>query len=235
MLFLSDPLPARSQQIQPYVVRVPREAIAQRRQFANLILIDRSCHDLAERVRWEGEPVDGLQRLRQIVALLNQAYYLMSAGQLDMAERILLLLQKQLTAQDLPAYRFSTQIGLGLLALARQQFERADSLLREALARKQNIYIEVYVLAEIGLARIAQCRGHYAEAYTRLQNMLAFSGERSLLELYVNCALSLGRLSLCMQQVQGVAGLLEDAHRLIAAAGSPWLARECRELLAQLA
>ncbi len=166
--------------------------------------------------------------------LLNQAYYLMRRKQLSEAERTFCLVRQLLEHQDLPAYRCSLQIGMGLLALARQQFERAHSLLHETLAQKQSVYIEVYVLAEIGLARIAQQRGAYAEARERLCNMLAFSGRRSLLHLYTNSAFSLARLSLHTRQVQEIPALLEHVHQLVTAAGASDLASQCRALQAQI-
>lgn len=167
--------------------------------------------------------------------LLSQAYFLMSVGQLDEAERIFLRVQEQLASQDLPAYRCSTQIGLGLVALARRQLERAHTLLCTALAQRQSIYIEVYVLAEIGLAEIAQQQGAYAEAYERLCRLLAFSGKRSLLQLYAMSAFALARLSLHTQQTAGVAELLETVYRLVTAAGANDMARKCRVLQAGLA
>ncbi|HLI05000.1 MAG TPA: hypothetical protein VKV40_00355, partial [Ktedonobacteraceae bacterium] len=104
----------------------------------------------------------------------------------------------------------------------------------ETLAQRQSIYIEVYVLAEIGLARIAQHRGAYTEARERLYNMLAFSGRRSLLHLYTNSAFSLARLSLHTRQIQGISGLLEQVHQLVTAAGAADLANQCRVLQARL-
>lgn len=166
--------------------------------------------------------------------LLNQGYYLMSLGRLDESEHIFLSVQEQLAGQDLPAYRCSTQIGLGLIALARRQFERAERLLRRTLAQRQSIYIEVYVLAEIGLAEIAQQREAYTEACERLRCMLAFSGRRSLLQLYANSALALARLSLRTQQAADISGLLDNVGQLVTGAGFQGLAGECRALRAQI-
>jgi hypothetical protein len=183
-----------------------------------------------------------MQRCRQVPEaswvmvwpLLNQAYYLTQFGQLDEAERIFGLVRQLLESRDLPTYRYSLQIGLGLLALARQQFDLAHTLLHETLAEKQSIYIEVYVLAEIGLARIAQQWGAHAEARERLCTMLAFSGRRSLLHLYAHSAFSLARLSLHTPEVQGVAALLEHVFQHITSAGAFGLADQCRTLQAQL-
>lgn len=167
--------------------------------------------------------------------LLNRAYYLMSLGQLDEAERTFSSVRQQLKGQDLPAYRCSLRIGLGLLALARQQLERAHKLLSSTLAQKQSVYIEVYVLAEIGLAQIAQRRGDYREARERLYTMLAFTGKRSLLYLYASSAFALARLNLKSQVVPNIASLLEQVRQLVTTAGAVGLARECRLLQAQYA
>lgn len=166
--------------------------------------------------------------------LLNQAYYLTRLGRLNEAERIFGIVRQLLESRDLPAYRYSLQIGLGLLALARQQFDLAHTLLQETLLHKQSIYIEVYVLAEIGLARISQQWGDYAEARERLCNMLAFSGRRSLLHLYTNSVFSLARLSLHTRETQGIAELLEYVLQLITSAGAASLAEQCRALRAQV-
>lgn len=165
--------------------------------------------------------------------LLNQSYYLLALGQLNEAERMFLQLREQLAGQDLPAYHYSTQIGLGLVALDRRQYKRAQHLLCEALEQRQNIYVEAYVLAEIGLARIAQHQGASTEAYERLRRLLDFSGKRGLLPLYAASALALARLRLPTPQEQEVIPLLEDVQQSISAAGYTGLARECRALLAQ--
>ncbi len=166
--------------------------------------------------------------------LLNQAYYFMALGRLDEAERLFSQAEQRLEGLDLPSYRSSLHIGLGLLALARQQFELAYELLHEALARKQSAYIEVYVLAEIGLAQIAEQWGAYAEARERLCRMLAFTGRRSLLLLYATSALALARLGLRTRETQGLADLLARVYSMVTAAGAGNLADQCRELQARL-
>jgi DNA-binding SARP family transcriptional activator/predicted nucleic acid-binding protein len=166
--------------------------------------------------------------------LLNQAYYVMMQGRLDEAELLFSQAERSLEGLDLPSYRSSLQVGLGLLALARRQFETAYELLQEALARKQSAYIEVYVLAEIGLAQIAEQWGAYAEARERLRRMLAFTGRRSLLLLYAASALALARLGLRTREVQGLTDLLAQVYEMVTAAGARSLAKQCCELQAQI-
>lgn len=166
--------------------------------------------------------------------LLNQAYYVMALGYLEEAERLFSQAGRSLEGLDLPSYRSGLQVGLGLLALARRQFETAYELLHEALASKQSAYIEVYVLAEIGLAQIAEQWGAYAEARERLHRMLAFTGRRSLLLLYATSALALARLGLRTREVQGLADLLAQVYEMATATGARSLANQCRALQAQI-
>jgi len=185
----------------------------------------------------------GLKRCKQVTEapwlpvwpMLNQAYYLMNTGHLEEAERLFLLLEQQLASQDLPSYRYSARIGLGLLTLARGEIEHARTQLCSLLGKKQCLYIETYVFAEIGLAEIDMQQGAYTEAYQRLYSMLSLTGsKRSLLELYTICACTLARLSLTpTQQAQGVVPLLKDVHRRISTIGPNHLTRECGTLLAQ--
>lgn len=166
--------------------------------------------------------------------LLNQAYYLMAQGHLDEAEQFFAQVQRRLEGLDLPSYRNSLHIGLGLLALARRQLDLAFELLHQALSHKQGAYIEVYVLAEIGLAHIAEQWGAYGEARARLRRMLAFTGRRSLLLLYATSALSFVRLGLRTQEMQGLADLLARVYQQVTAAGASSLAGRCLELQAHL-
>lgn len=167
--------------------------------------------------------------------LLDQAYYLLSLKRLSEAEQMFLQLREQLSDQDLPAYLYSTQIGLGLIALARQQFSQAHTLLCEVLTRRQNIYIETYVLAEIGLARIAQHQGASTEAYERLRHLLAFSGKRGLFHLYAFSAFALVRLSFPLLRAREMVPLLEHVCQHASSAGFTALASECRVLLGRFA
>lgn len=165
---------------------------------------------------------------------LNQAYYLIYTGHPENAEDIFLELQEQLAPQNLQAYLSSIQAGLGLIALARREYSQANTLLHEALAQRQSIYVESYVLAEVGLAELDQQQGAYDVAYERLCRVLRFSGRRSLLQHYVSSAFALVRLSLQMQRTKGIAEFLKRVSQIAGAAGSPRLIYECRTLLEAL-
>ena len=168
--------------------------------------------------------------------LLYHAYYLINLGRLDEADRILHTLRAQLAQQnDFLSYRYSVQIGLGLLSLARGELNEAQRLLQEALTNQKSLYIEVYVMAEIGLANIARQKGRYDEAYSRFQRMLSFCGQRSLLQCYGSTSLALAELSLQTGQVAGIMGLLETVSGLLARAGYTHMQMRCDKLLAKMA
>jgi tetratricopeptide (TPR) repeat protein len=158
----------------------------------------------------------------------------MARGRLDEAEQLFAQVQRRLESLDLPSYRNSLHIGLGLLALARRQLDMAFELLHQALSHKQGAYIEVYVLAEIGLAHIAEQWGAYGEARARLRRMLAFTGRRSLLFLYATSALSFVRLGLRTREMHGLADLLARVYQMVTAAGAASLADRCLELQAHI-
>src|SRR2546428_274876 len=82
----------------------------------------------------------------------------------------------------------------------------------------------------------------YDEAYIRLQPMLAFCGQRSLLPLYSFSSFAMARLLLHMSslgrgnqaQLQAVAHLLSEVDQLVSAAGYVSFQAQCRELLARV-
>jgi DNA-binding SARP family transcriptional activator len=170
--------------------------------------------------------------------LLNLAYARISPGRLDEAEHLLLQVQRQLQALDLPAYRYSTQIGLGLVALARGRIDEAEALLSASLAQRREVYIEVYVLARLALGDIARLRGSREEARRHYLQMLAFCGARSLLLLYCLAALSLARLELkaagAAHDGREVKALLTAVHRHAREAGYVEIVEDCQQLLAGL-
>jgi len=167
--------------------------------------------------------------------LLHQAYCLIHLGQLEEADRILHTLRTQLAQQnDFLSYRYSVQIGFGLLSLARGELNEAERLLQEALSNQKSLYIEVYVMAEIGLAYIARRKGRYDEAYSLLQRMLSFCGQHSLLQPYGSTSLALAELSLQTGQVAGIMGLLETVSGLLARAGYAHMQMRCDKLLAKM-
>lgn len=94
--------------------------------------------------------------------------------------------------QDFDSFRNhynSATIGLGLVALARGDRPAAQALLEQALDDHANLYPYTHVQALLGLAQIAGHAAGSTERRTLLQRALAFAGERSLLEEYVEVLL----------------------------------------------
>ena len=117
---------------------------------------------------------------------IASAFLSLRLGRVDEAER---RLRKVLTLLDQRAafrnHRNSTNIGLGLVALARGDQATAKPLLTEALADPVNLYPYTHVRALLGLAQIAHHDGDALGSATLLRQALHFAGRRSLLEEYV--------------------------------------------------
>ncbi len=112
--------------------------------------------------------------------------------------------------QDLDSFRNhynSATIGLGLVALARGEREAAQELLKQALADHANLYPYTHVQALLGLAQIADQSADTAGRRNLLQRALAFAGERSLLEEYVEVLLA---VVLLVPSEAPVMALLDD-------------------------
>jgi len=90
-------------------------------------------------------------------------------------------------------YRNSANIGMGLVALARGDLERGETLFVDALDDPSNLYPYMRVQAWHGLARIARVRGDNARADDLLRTALRFAGRRSLLEEYIETVLEIAR------------------------------------------
>jgi DNA-binding SARP family transcriptional activator len=194
---------------------------------------------------WLQRSIERSQQLAEVPwitlwPLVSQAYRLIPDGRIDEAEQILSLLQARFAQQGtFLAQSYGIQVGLGLIALARGKLDQASELLHEALKHRHNLYLEIYVIAEVGLAQIAEQQEHYDEAYVRLQTMLAFCGQRSLLALYSFSSFAIARLLLHMSslgrgnqgQLQAVAHLLSEVDQLVSGAGYVSFQAQCRELL----
>ncbi len=180
------------------------------------------CFQWLERCLSRGELVAELAWIT-IWPRLTQTYIYISVGRLDEADRLLHSLEEQLAPQsDFMSYRNSVRIGFGLLALARGELKQAEALLGQLSHYQPDIYIDAYVQAEIGLARIAEKHGDRQAAYVRLYNLLSLCQEHSLLHAYCEVALTLVRLSLHMERTQGLVLFLEEVYQLAKSAyGGP--------------
>lgn len=172
-------------------------------------LASTALHQLAATARILGE-LDQSQALNERSVALNRevmgtaaalasmwpriasALLSLQAGRVDEAEA---RLQRVLTAlgnrSAYSNYRNSANIGMGLVALARNNLEQARSLLEGALGDSVNLYPYMHVRALHGLARIARAQGNDARADALLRQALAFSGRRSLLEEYMETVIEI--------------------------------------------
>ena len=81
-----------------------------------------------------------------------------------------------------------------MVALAHHDIKTARRMLQEALADPINLYPYTHVQGLLGLARIAAHEGDQATCRSQLQRALAFAGNRSLIEEYVDVVLEIARL-----------------------------------------
>lgn len=118
----------------------------------------------------------------------------LDAGNVDEAEgRLQRVLVSLGEGNNYSNYRNSANIGMGLVALARGDCDRAEELLVDALADPTNLYPYMRVRGWHGLARIARQRTDDAHADDLLRMALRFSGRRSLLEEYIETVLEIAR------------------------------------------
>lgn len=127
---------------------------------------------------------------------ISSAFMALQRNELVEAERRLRRVANFLGDQDLyRSYRNSAQIGLGLVALARGEHAAAQSQLQAALADPVNLYPYIYVQGLLGLAAIAHHQGDTVRCRRILQQALAYAGQRSLVEEYIETVLAIANLS----------------------------------------
>jgi tetratricopeptide (TPR) repeat protein len=122
---------------------------------------------------------------------------------------------------DLPAFdshRASVRAGLGLLALAQGNIERATTLLRAAHDSAQ-LHGFVYAAVQHGLARIAARSGNLVHARQLLRHTLDYSAQRCLLPEYVRAAIEIVRIERDFGEPTPTLPLLDTALDLARSAG----------------
>lgn len=167
------------------------------------------CYQLNEQSLAVNRRLQG--RAGDLVSLwprIGSGFAALQLGNLDEAGRRFQRATDFLT--DLDAFRNhynSATIGLGLVALAKDEQADAQRLLEEAIGDHGNLYPYTHTQALLGLAQLAEQRNDRAECRIYLQRALAFAGERSLLEEYIEALLALVRL---MPTAAPTAVLLSD-------------------------
>ncbi|MFN8489289.1 MAG: hypothetical protein U0350_17030 [Caldilineaceae bacterium] len=126
---------------------------------------------------------------------IASAFLSLRLNRIDEAERRLRRVLELLDHREsFRNHRNSTNIGLGLVALARGERAEAKQRLTEALADPVNLYPYTHVRALLGLAHIAQSEEDAAASAALLRQALRFAGRRSLLEEYVETVLEIAEL-----------------------------------------
>lgn len=138
---------------------------------------------------------------------------------------------------NLPAFqshRASVEVGLGCVALAAGELDRASEHLAAGLASPQLLYGFVYTTAQHGMARLAALHNDIDTARAVLDHTLAYSAQRSLLPEYVRSAIEILRVERDYGEPPLPLALLEHAAVLAEQAGLAPSAEAARAVLAKL-
>ena len=148
---------------------------------------DGKSHELNQKSIEIGHQSPGMAtELASVWPRIASAFYALQAGRIDVAEqRLQKVIDFLRNRAGFRNHRTSAKIGLGIVALERAQFTDAQKLLEEALLDSDSLYPYTHVKALLGLARIAHARENRSTMITRLQQALRFSGQRSLIEEYM--------------------------------------------------
>jgi ATP/maltotriose-dependent transcriptional regulator MalT len=158
--------------------------------------LDRS-HRLNEQSKALNHQVHGTAaQLAGLWPRISSAYQAMDRGDLASAADRLQRVESFLAERDsFRTHLNSTIIGLGLVALAQGDLDRADELLTRALADPHNRYPFTFVKGLLGLATIAHQRGEQAACQRILRRALHYAGTRSLVREYADCVRVIATLS----------------------------------------
>jgi DNA-binding SARP family transcriptional activator len=160
---------------------------------------------------------------------IASAFQSLHAGRLDEADRRLRRVVDFLDTSDaFRNHRNSANIGLGLVALGRNEIALARELLQEALADPVNLYPYTHVQGLIGLAEIAAREGRMGDSSRLLRQALRFAGQRSLIEEYAEAVLEIARLQPLHAPIQL---LLQETLEHLQAAGMAHLERQLEDAL----
>jgi ATP/maltotriose-dependent transcriptional regulator MalT len=159
---------------------------------------------------------------------IASAFQSLHAGRLDEAERRLQRVINYLdTSDSFRNHRNSATIGLGLVALGRGNVETARTLLAEALSDPINLYPYTHIQGLLGLAKIAAHEDEMARCCALLRQALAFAGNRSLIEEYVEVVLEIARLNPADAPVEA---LLRNTYALVETADMAPTAAQLRDV-----
>ena len=207
--------------------------------YFQLAVIARMQGDLIESQAYNEESMalnrPGENSATELVSMwprIASAFQSLHAGRIDEAERRLQRVLNFLdTSDSFRNHRNSAAIGLGMVALAHGDVEKASRMLNEALADPINLYPYTHVQGLLGLARIAALQGDSETCQMQLQRALAFAGNRSLIEEYAEILLEIAR-----HDLNGVptAELLRDGYKQTVEAGMAPMAAQLLDAAEQV-
>ncbi|HEY84079.1 MAG TPA: hypothetical protein G4N96_03060, partial [Chloroflexi bacterium] len=142
---------------------------------------------------------------------IHQAYVDMRWNQLARAGERLHQLDRELAGRSaFQSHRLSVQVGLGLLAMFKQDLARAAHYFDLALSGSQNLYVSNFVAVYLSQARIKRKQGNLEAAQQDIIRAMAFAGERGLLADYISAAVEAARYDQATEQAHHIIPLLEQ-------------------------
>ncbi len=161
--------------------------------------------------------VQDIPHLRWIViwGRIHQAYVDVRWNRLARAGRRLHALNDELTGHTaLRSHWLSVQVGLGLVAMFKQDAVQATRYFETALANLKNLYASNYVAVYLSRARLNRKRKNFEAAQRDIMRAMSFAGERGLLADYISALVEAARFDRAMDQPHYVLHLLQQAEAM---------------------
>ena len=159
--------------------------------------------------------VEDIPHLRWIViwGRIHRAYVDVRWNRLDRAAERFRQLAAELSAHTaLRSHWLSVQVGMGLLAMFRDDTAAAARYFDTARENLQNLYASNYVALYVSLARLHRHRGEFDAAERAVVQAMAFAAERGMLADYISALVEASRFSQATNQPAEVLHLLQQAE-----------------------
>jgi hypothetical protein len=161
--------------------------------------------------------VEGMPHLQWIViwGRIHQAYVDFRWNQLERAADRFYQLDAELKNQVvLRSHWLSVQVGLGLLAMFRNQPTAAAEYFEIAQENMQNLYVSNYVALYVSLARLHRHRREFEAAERAVVQAMAFAAERGMPADYISALAEASRFAQATDQPADVLHLLQQAETM---------------------
>lgn len=161
--------------------------------------------------------VADIPHLRWIViwGRIHRAYVDLRWNRFDRAAARLHQLDDELTTHTaLRSHRLSVQVGLGLLAMFRNQTEDAARYFDTALAKVEDLYASNFVALYVSRARLFRHRKDFTNAEHAIVQAMAFAAERGMLADYISALVEAARFAQETNQPADVLHLLQRAETM---------------------